>query len=229
MPTLTNAILRLQCRVMKQKQSYVFSLSKRALSSTAAPKLATKITEDGTTICPPNLKIDYRAKSSPFYGLKQIKEEDYEDLGTVEEDGNDVEKDQQEISELLSKLNLENGAIAYDASSGDYQNELRAIPLPERLSVPVLNFDSVEYEENDENVIELNEDIFGMDPIRPDLIHRVVIYQRNKKRGKRTALAKNIRCIYHSNFAYFVVFIITEFLSLIILRILVQEVAVVRK
>ena len=193
MPTLTNAILRLQCRVMKQKQSYVFSLSKRALSSTAAPKLATKITEDGTTICPPNLKIDYRAKSSPFYGLKQIKEEDYEDLGTVEEDGNDVEKDQQEISELLSKLNLENGAIAYDASSGDYQNELRAIPLPERLSVPVLNFDSVEYEEIDENMIELNEDIFGMDPIRPDLIHRVVIYQRNKKRGKRTALAKNIR------------------------------------
>ena len=139
------------------------------------------------------MKIDYRAKSSPFYGLKQIKEEDYEDLGTVEEDGNDVEKDQQEISELLSKLNLENGAIAYDASSGDYQNELRAIPLPERLSVPVLNFDSVEYEEIDENMIELNEDIFGMDPIRPDLIHRVVIYQRNKKRGKRTALAKNIR------------------------------------
>lgn len=37
-----------------------------------------------------------------------------------------------------------------------------------------------------------NKIVFGMDPIRPDLLQRVVTWQRNKKRGKRKAKTKTI-------------------------------------
>jgi hypothetical protein len=38
--------------------------------------------------------------------------------------------------------------------------------------------------------VQLPPDIFGKNPIRTDLIHRVVVYQRNKKRGKRNGGAR---------------------------------------
>ena len=38
--------------------------------------------------------------------------------------------------------------------------------------------------------VNLPSEIFGKHPIRTDLIHRVVVYQRNKKRGKRNGGAR---------------------------------------
>jgi large subunit ribosomal protein L4 len=56
------------------------------------------------------------------------------------------------------------------------------IPLPDRLTVPILNksnlLESV-------GTIALSSSVFGQNDIRVDIIKRVVVYQRNKKRGKR--------------------------------------------
>lgn len=61
-----------------------------------------------------------------------------------------------------------------------------AIPLPLRLNVPILDFVS----SSEAGTIHLSPNIFGKDPIRTDILHRCVIYQRNKKRGRRNGGAK---------------------------------------
>jgi large subunit ribosomal protein L4 len=63
---------------------------------------------------------------------------------------------------------------------------LYAIPFPERLHVPILDFKSA----SESGTIHLSEDVFGQDPIRTDILHRCVIYQRNKKRGRRNGGAR---------------------------------------
>jgi large subunit ribosomal protein L4 len=74
----------------------------------------------------------------------------------------------------------------YDMSSRT--EPYRAIALPDRLHVPVVTFK----EKEEVGKVFLSEHVFGMNPIRPDLLHRVVIYQRNKKRGRRKAITKTI-------------------------------------
>jgi large subunit ribosomal protein L4 len=62
----------------------------------------------------------------------------------------------------------------------------RAIPLPQRLHIPILDIRSGETVGS----YHLSEKTFGNDPIRVDILHRVVVWQRNKKRGKRNAGAR---------------------------------------
>lgn len=62
-------------------------------------------------------------------------------------------------------------------------------PLPERLHVEI---HSLFRSPSLVGSIHLNESIFGLDPIRVDLLKRAVDYYRAKKRGKRTAKTKTI-------------------------------------
>jgi len=114
----------------------------------------------------------------------------------IHDDDDNDDDDDAELSNLLNQLNVNGGGgMAYDISSKKEKvtmmEEYHAIPLPERLTVPILSVtshsDNEEEEEEEESgeVMALDERVFGMEPIRTDLIHRVVVYQRNKKRGKR--------------------------------------------
>jgi large subunit ribosomal protein L4 len=62
----------------------------------------------------------------------------------------------------------------------------RAIPLPQRLHVPIIDIKTGE----SIGTIHLSDKTFGNDPVRVDILHRVVVWQRNKKRGKRNAGAR---------------------------------------
>lgn len=114
---------------------------------------------------PSNLKIDPRAVSSPFFGLERLEEENEED---DEED--------------------EDGIVWYQRREGDEEDDLleKVIPLPKRLTVPVHSFAGEDAGE-EVGTFFLAESAFGMDPIRVDLLHRCVVYQRNKRRGRRNA------------------------------------------
>lgn len=63
----------------------------------------------------------------------------------------------------------------------------RAIPLPQRLHVPIIDIKTGE----EVGTFHLSEKTFGNDPVRVDILHRVVVWQRNKKRGKRNAGARS--------------------------------------
>lgn len=89
----------------------------------------------------------------------------------------------------------ENDGIAGD-DEDDYDGVLydlstkpdvpRAIPLPQRLHVQIMDLRTGE----SVGTIHLSERTFGCDPVRVDILHRVVVWQRNKKRGKRNAGAR---------------------------------------
>mmetsp|Transcript_18470 Transcript_18470/g.26009 ORF Transcript_18470/g.26009 Transcript_18470/m.26009 type:complete len:445 (+) Transcript_18470:54-1388(+) len=137
-------------------------------------------------IIPFNLKLDPKSISSPFYGMDKIEREEEEVGGGKEED-------------LIESYDLKTKPLP-----------LYVTPLPQRLNVPVLPFvpktmsfvsddseiDSSSYDDVDVdtkkkvNQICLNQNLFGCDPIRQDILHRCVIYQRNKKRGRRNAGAR---------------------------------------
>jgi len=134
--------------------------------------------EKRVLVMPPNLKIDPRCVSSPFYGLEQI-----EKLQTERNnDANDVNDDQ----------GGESQGVLYDLANA--REPTYAIPLPDRLHVPIVQLSSTNNtgDEADNNegaeevgTIHLSSDVFGQDPIRVDILHRCVVYQRNKKRGLR--------------------------------------------
>lgn len=75
--------------------------------------------------------------------------------------------------------------ILYDLSTKP--DVARAIPLPQRLHVPVMDIKTGQ----EVGTFHLSEKTFGNDPIRVDILHRVVVWQRNKKRGKRNAGARS--------------------------------------
>lgn len=144
---------------------------------------------------PPNLKIHKKVISSPFYKMQKAQVAavviDDDTTGTNEND-NDEEKGtaaatttKVTISDKKKKVNKKE-PVMYDLST-QLDRKIYAIPLPERLKVPILEFSSKE----EVGTIHLSAHVFGQDPIREDILHRVVIYQRNKKRGKRKAKAKD--------------------------------------
>ena len=168
-----------------------------SVHSAATNNVSVSVTDTNVLVCPPNLKIDRKSKSSPFYGLDPIgmDSKHYEDASLNKDDDDEKEEDA-ELSNLLNQLNVNGGdGTAYDISSKKenvtMMEEYHAIPLPERLTVPILSVtsdsddDEEEQGEESEEVMALDERVFGMEPVRTDLIHRVVVYQRNKKRGKR--------------------------------------------
>ena len=149
---------------------------------------------------PPNLKIDPRSSllgSSP------------EPLSKYEDD--DEENDDDEEDELENNIAIDN----YDDDDDDDEDDSTlfvslpevayAIPLPERLNIPIYslldnnnkyNSSTVDEEKNEipskVGTLWLDAAVFGRDPIRIDLLHRAVEYYRAKKRGRRTAVTKTI-------------------------------------
>jgi len=140
---------------------------------------------------PENLTIDKRSTCSPFYGLEAAIGDDKE-VDEPLEDGeanvvDDVEGDNDDDDDEDDGDDDKDDEWVEDVAANPLEPQY-AVPLPDRLHVPILNLSTSE----EVGTIHLSSDVFGMDPIRPDLLHRVVIWQRNKKRGRRTAKTKTI-------------------------------------
>lgn len=167
---------------------------------------------------PPNLKFDPRAKSSPFYGAERVEsekekkrnekkrkiEEKTEASSAVSIDqergqtaGDDVAKagsgileEEGDVDEYEEDVDYEEDdeeeeeRILYDLSTKP--DIALVVPLPQRLHVPVLDIKTGEKV----GTYHLSEKTFGNDPIRVDILQRVVVWQRNKFRGKRNAGAR---------------------------------------
>jgi large subunit ribosomal protein L4 len=149
---------------------------------------------------PPNLKFDPRATSSPFYGADEVtssnsrrkkqlqKKVEVQEAAAVAADDaagdvdNEDEYNEQDDDDVDDEAEEER--VLYDLSTK--ADVPRAIPLPQRLHVPIIDFKS-----GDEvGTIHLSDKTFGCDPVRVDILQRVVVWQRNKKRGKRNAGAR---------------------------------------
>jgi len=144
---------------------------------------------------PRNLTISRDAASSPFYGLEKVQVGEMEEVDLEEGEGD--EKEGSVAAEDDDEDEYDPGDLGEDEydDEDDEEEELydltnrpepyRAIPLPDRLHVPVYQLDHRQPLKQEVGTIHLDPKIFGLDPIRVDLLHKVVRYQRNKKRGKR--------------------------------------------
>lgn len=143
---------------------------------------------------PPNLTIDRRSSASPFAGLEvwspSDSASDSEPIDDIDSDGDDtaaaqdIEQDIEEDDEDYEDDDEDDEGTYY--SLANQAEPLYATPLPERLHVPVIDFKSA----SESGSIHLSPDVFGQDPIRTDILHRCVIYHRNKKRGRRNGGAR---------------------------------------
>lgn len=131
----------------------------RHLSSNAS-NLAITESHENVVACPPNLKFGPRTASSPFFGLDRI-DQSYDAEEDVEVDEGEDEDD--DITLKLQQLEL------YDLDTKP-DTTYHAIPLPDRLTVPIWNINEAG---EDMGELKLNADVFGLSPIRIDLIHRV--------------------------------------------------------
>ena len=167
------------------------SSSRCYYSTTAVASLASAM--------PENLTIDKRSTCSPFYGLEASSnnDDDKETKEPVEGDDEDDDSDDETSGNIDDNDDDEDDDVEDEGEEDDEwveeaaANPLEpqyAVPLPDRLHMPIRNLPTSE----EVGTIHLSSDVFGMDPIRPDLLHRVVIWQRNKKRGRRTAKTKTI-------------------------------------
>jgi large subunit ribosomal protein L4 len=129
---------------------------------------------DYTIVMPPNLRIDPRTKASPFYGLEKL---------TIKDDYENVSTEAAAISEEPNGAPIKETSVY---SLKNSQEQVFAIPLPQRLHVPIIHF----AENEKSGSIHLSQEVFGLDPIRTDILHRCVVYQRNKVRGKRNGGAR---------------------------------------
>lgn len=124
---------------------------------------------------PPNLKIDPRVKSSPVFGAERLQPQkrhevprpaaaDNDELDSHHESHADIDDDQ---------------SLLYDLST--LPTPPHAIPLPHRLHVPILDLSHTHL-----GTFHLSPRTFATQP-RIDILHRCIVYQRNKKRGLRNA------------------------------------------
>lgn len=137
-----------------------------------------------TRAFPSNLKIDPRSSFAPIdrsaVASIRVDEDDEEEMDEerkkpLEVQGEQVESDDEEEPDLV----------------WEKPPTVPVIPLPDRLHSSIYNFGSVG-EMEEVGTIWLNETIFGLDPIRVDLLKRAVDYHRAKKRGMRKAHTKTI-------------------------------------
>jgi len=157
---------------------------------------------------PPNLKFDPRAKSSPFYGAEKVElsrrkktnqqlkrkvegQEAAASTTAASNDDVDTEEDDNEYTDIDDDEEEDDDddeaneqRVLYDLSTK--ADVPRAIPLPQRLHVPIMDFKSGDQV----GTFHLSTKTFGCNPIRVDILQRVVVWQRNKKRGKRNAGAR---------------------------------------
>ena len=104
--------------------------------------------------------------------------EEGEDNDDDDDDDNDIDDYEDDIDENIDSETL--------YSLANKQESTYAIPLPQRLNTPIIDLLS----RDEVGSLHLSSSVFGKDPIRTDILHRCVIYQRNKKRGRRNAGAK---------------------------------------
>lgn len=141
--------------------------------------------EEAIIKLPSNLKIDPRATCSPFFGLDRVAEEE----SSEEEEHVDDSSSYAEEEEVL-----------YSLKPTALTELVYVVPLPQRLTVPVHSLNSGidnngshSHSTTSTATMQLSPVVFGIDTIRTDILHRVVVYQRNKKRGKRyPAITKTI-------------------------------------
>jgi large subunit ribosomal protein L4 len=126
-------------------------------------------------ILPSNLVIDPK---SSFANMYEQQEEEDDSLSFNENDPEDYDDDEEDDEELFLSDSL------------PYQeNVVYCKPLPERLHVEIHTlFRSPSLV----GTIHLHPTVFGMDPIRIDLLKRSVDYYRAKKRGRRKHRTKTI-------------------------------------
>eukprot|EP00565_Helicotheca_tamesis_P000622 CAMPEP_0185729412 /NCGR_PEP_ID=MMETSP1171-20130828/5701_1 /TAXON_ID=374046 /ORGANISM="Helicotheca tamensis, Strain CCMP826" /LENGTH=411 /DNA_ID=CAMNT_0028398245 /DNA_START=8 /DNA_END=1243 /DNA_ORIENTATION=+ len=173
------------------------SSSPKYFSSLKTSSSSSNNSNSNIVVFPPNLKIDPRSKSSPFYGLERIQKEESDDVkkdepldaqhveaDEADEEPNDADADTDNDNEEEEEAAAAAEDLLYDLSK--QQEAYHAIPLPQRLhNIPIHHLQS----STTSGTINLHPSIFAMDPIRIDILCRVVNYQRNKKRGKRNAAA----------------------------------------
>lgn len=165
--------------------------------------------EESVISVPSNLKINPKSTCSPFFGLNRISPTDNNDEADKEVD---EEVDTETKTEIDAKSEKMEENFDEEVENDDYEKETNkvlyslentpltepnyVIPLPKRLHVSIYSLfpESMEQRTPTElGTIHLSPTIFGQDPIRMDILHRVVVYQRNKRRGKRfAALTKTI-------------------------------------
>mmetsp|Transcript_9407 Transcript_9407/g.17726 ORF Transcript_9407/g.17726 Transcript_9407/m.17726 type:complete len:419 (-) Transcript_9407:53-1309(-) len=182
------------------------------LSTSIPPGIKTFSTRPQQTIqnneallyIPPNLKIDPKISIAPFAGLEKIspiptgsispsRDNQEKSSKTTEppmetqaaiDNSNESANDYLENTEDEVDDDGEEAGVYYSLSNKP--EPVYAIPLPQRLHAPILDFVS----SSEAGTIHLSENVFGLDPIRTDILHRCVVYQRNKKRGRRNGGAK---------------------------------------
>ena len=131
---------------------------------------------------------------------------------------NEDEEDEEEDEEDDEEEDSDEKDILYDITKRP--EPVYAIPLPQRLHVPILHFSASPINNSTSNndttdttditnthnsnsnsnpnkhhateagTIHLQPSIFGQNPIRIDILHKCIIYHRNKRRGKRNAGAR---------------------------------------
>mmetsp|Transcript_11762 Transcript_11762/g.17820 ORF Transcript_11762/g.17820 Transcript_11762/m.17820 type:complete len:371 (-) Transcript_11762:117-1229(-) len=161
-------------------------LRPRATAGAGIANFSTSPQKDEQLIfMPPNLKIDTRTSASPFAGLEKVG-------ARSDEPEDDEENNAEGIESQLDELEISEEDDDDDDDEGEYyslENKPEvsyAIPLPERLHVPIIHFK----DGSEVGTIHLSSEAFGQDPIRTDILHRCVVYLRNKKRGKRNGGAR---------------------------------------
>ena len=161
-------------------------LRPRATAGAGIANFSTSPQKDEQLIfMPPNLKIDTRTSASPFAGLEKVG-------ARSDEPEDDEENNAEGIESQLDELEFSEEDDDDDDDEGEYyslENKPEvsyAIPLPERLHVPIIHFK----DGSEVGTIHLSSEAFGQDPIRTDILHRCVVYLRNKKRGKRNGGAR---------------------------------------
>mmetsp|Transcript_34859 Transcript_34859/g.74309 ORF Transcript_34859/g.74309 Transcript_34859/m.74309 type:complete len:429 (+) Transcript_34859:177-1463(+) len=118
---------------------------------------------------------DEKASDDVMEAGSEIIDEEEEVMGEYDDDEEEYDSEDEDEEEER---------ILYDLSTKP--DVARVIPLPQRLHVPVMDIKTGE----EVGTFHLSEKTFGNDPIRVDILHRVVVWQRNKHRGKRNAGAR---------------------------------------
>jgi len=166
--------------LLTASSSFQGPITAQALTSSfsTVPRMASK----DEWIIPPNLKIDPHSSAAALYGAEKSYQEVEEDEDNDEETSSDDDLD----------LDLEDEGESFEDENGNgikvFQQEepQYIIPLPERLHQIIYSFPSCE----EVGSIHLSPSVFGQDPIRTDILHRCVVYQRNMKRGRRNGGAR---------------------------------------
>lgn len=159
-------------------------LSSRSFSSPAAVKLPSNLTIDPRSSFAP--KPASKVRVHPLPPLKESDEKDEEETTEVDTTAAVASEGEEADEEAFSEDDEAEDELYLSIPEVQY-----AKPLPDRLHVDVHTLFAPSYDSK-VGTIWLDENVFGRDPIRVDLLKRAVNYYRNKLRGRRKAHAKTL-------------------------------------